>query len=465
MIVAAPHVSPPPPMRFRFVVWLALAIVAGCSGRRSSNVAGGAPAPDTRTPQNLTFDATPLYRQMGMIARGLPLPFIGRVSYVASPVADSTHVIVALSLSNQALSFVREADARFRASYTVVLAVQRGMETVTRSEATEALIVSSFRETSRVDESVIFQEILDVAPGEYTLVVTVRDEGSQRSAEDRSTIRVPRLADGALSSPIPIVEVTPRSSLDAVPLLTTSPRGTVIFGRDSIIPVYVEDYGPPGAPLRLLVRNERGRVLWSDTVSLTVRDSISSGVIEVPVSRIGIGVAQLSMVHPGGSDTTSAGVFVAFGEDLPVATFNDMLNFLRYFAAPHRLERLRQVPEEQRPVEWATFIRETDSRPETPVHEDLRDYFARLIRANSRFREEATPGWMSDRGRVFITLGEPDQLIEPMNNDFQRNRQQVWEYRNLNAQLVFYDQTGTGRWRLTQSSAARFEAEFRRRLK
>ena len=31
--------------------------------------------------------------------------------------------------------------------------------------------------------------------------------------------------------------------------------------------------------------------------------------------------------------------------------------------------------------------------------------------------------------------------------------------------LVFYDQTGTGRWRLTQSSEVRFEAEFRRRLK
>ena len=82
-----------------------------------------------------------------------------------------------------------------------------------------------------------------------------------------------------------------------------------------------------------------------------------------------------------------------------------------------------------------------------------------------RFREEATPGWRSDRGRVFVTLGEPDQLLEPQVTDFSRGRQQLWDYRALNMQLVFYDQTGTGRWRLTQSSEVRFESEFRRRLK
>jgi len=110
-------------------------------------------------------------------------------------------------------------------------------------------------------------------------------------------------------------------------------------------------------------------------------------------------------------------------------------------------------------------VRETDDRPETPMHEGLRDYFARLIRANGRFREEATPGWMSDRGRVYVSLGEPDQIIEPQVADFSRGRQQLWDYRAQNMQLVFYDQTGTGRWRLTQASEVRFESEFRRRLK
>lgn len=452
-------------MRSSLVPWFVLAVAAGCSGGRSPEDPAPRRNPEVRTPQNLVFDAAPLYRQLGMFAVGQPLPFIGRVSYAATPSPDSTHVIVALSFANAALAFTREADNRFRANYAVTISLDAGGRTVRRSEAVEELIVSSFREVSRTGESVIFQEILDVPPGAYSVSVFIRDENSQRSGEQRVDVTVPALGAGSFSSPIPIVAVTPRTTLDSVPRLTTSPRGTVIFGRDSVISVYVEQYDVTAEPLRLLVLSEDGKIIWSDSMRLPVRDSISSGVIDVPVARIGIGAARIAVTRPGLRDTTDAGVFVAFGENLPVAAFDDMLNFLRYFAAPHRLDRLRDVPEERRAEEWATFVRETDDQPATSAHESLLAYFDRLVVANGRYREEAGPGWMSDRGRVFITLGEPDEVIEPMDNDFRRDRQMVWTYRNLNAQILFTDRTGTGMWRMHPSSASRFEAEFRRRLK
>ena len=73
-----------------------------------------------------------------------------------------------------------------------------------------------------------------------------------------------------------------------------------------------------------------------------------------------------------------------------MATYEDMINYLRHFAAPFRLQKLRDASEEERPAAWAAFVKETDAQPETPAHEELRLYFARLMRANARFREEAT---------------------------------------------------------------------------
>ena len=192
---------------------------------------------------------------------------------------------------------------------------------------------------------------------------------------------------------------------------------------------------------------------------------MAAGVVEVSVRRLSIGVSQLSFIGSEGRDTSSAYVFVGFGDDLPIARFEDMLQFLRYFARPQRLQALREAPEEQRPAAWEAFMRETDSIPSTPQHEDLRAYFGRLVRANARFREDGVAGWMSDRGRVFIVLGEPDQIIEPSFTDISRTRTQVWEYRDRALQLQFYDQTGAGRWRLTQTSDSRFEVELRRQLR
>lgn len=460
--------------RPRLRLLLPLLLVALACGRGRGPAPGGpgtpagpagAPSVERASPA-LSFDATPLYRQMGMIARGLPFPILGRAAFAATRSPDTTHVVVAVTFANATLAFAREADNRFRANYAVQATLTRDDgAVVARSEAREQLLVGTYRETTRTDESVIHQEVLDAPPGVYTLALTVRDEASGRTAQERLRVTVPRLVDGSFSTPMPIAEVTPRDRRDSLPQLLLSPSGTAVAGRDSVLPIYLEGYGDLSTPVRLLIRSERGRVLWNDTVRVAPRGDLRAGVVEVPVSRIGIGVAQLTFVREGAADSASTYVFVGFGGELPVATYEEMLNYLRFFAQPFRLQRLRDAAEEARPAAWAAFVRETDAQPETPAHEELRAYFGRLVRANARFREEATPGWLSDRGRVFITLGDPDQLLEPQAQDFSRNRQQLWEYRSLNLQLVFYDQTGTGRWRLTQSSEVRFESEFRRRLK
>lgn len=446
---------------------LALLSITGCS----SGASGGAARPRGEGPsierdlRNISFDPAPIYRQMGMIARGLPFPVVGRVGYFASGRPDTTYVALALSFSATSLSFQRESDNRFRANYTVGIIISRGAERLKTIDATETVIVGSYRETGRSDESVLFQEILDLAPGTYTMTVAVRDAASQRGFEETVEMVVPAYRTGTLSTPTPINQVLPRTTRDSLPYVLLRPRATATFGRDSVIPLYIESYDAQTTVLRMLARNEQGRVLWSDTVPLTGHATLAAGVVEVPITRLGIGVSQLSFVRTTGGDTASAYVFVGFGDDLPVARFDDMLQFLRHFAAPARLQALREAREEDRPAAWAKFMAETDSTPNTAVHEDLREYFGRLVRANNRFREEGVPGWMSDRGRVYIVLGDPDQILEPQFTDYQRNRQQLWEYRGLGLQLVFFDQTGTGRWRLTQSSEVRFETEYRRRLR
>ena len=59
-----------------------------------------------------------------------------------------------------------------------------------------------------------------------------------------------------------------------------------------------------------------------------------------------------------------------------------------------------------------------------------------------------------------MTNGAASRNLQDMN---QRGRTQIWEYRSLNLTLTFYDQTGFGRWRLTNSSEAEFQAAWRRR--
>jgi hypothetical protein len=78
--------------------------------------------------------------------------------------------------------------------------------------------------------------------------------------------------------------------------------------------------------------------------------------------------------------------------------------------------------------------------------------------ANLRFQNEGEAGWLTDRGEVFITLGEPDEVLD-MSSGLDRSgvRAIRWSYTDHRLVLYFQDPTGFGQFRLTPSSRAEYQ--------
>jgi GWxTD domain-containing protein len=402
-----------------------------------------------------------LYRQIGLLAAPSPLAFVGKISAFASSSPDTTLVLASISVPNRALTFTREGD-RYRAPYEVKLTITRGDVEAANVDVMEIVRVGSFREINRTDESVIFQHYFHIPPGVYTLSAMVRDIGGSRNATQQATIRIPILSTGRFSTPLLVYEATGRSVLDSLPRLLASPRSSAVFGRDSTVAIYVEAYGlGTRLPVDFVVRNDKGTQLWRDSATLSRRGSLFNGVVNVPISTVGVGIAQVLFTRRDSPDSAKAPLFVSFGEDIPLMSFEDMLGYLRFFATPFQLSQLRTAPLERRATVWAEFLRATDPIPETTTNEEMQNYFGRIQQANAEFRADRNPGWLSDRGMVFVSLGEPDQILERNVNAAMSTTQvgsttrlQVWQYRKYSSQLVFYEETG--RWRLTRPSEAEF---------
>jgi GWxTD domain-containing protein len=243
------------------------------------------------------------------------------------------------------------------------------------------------------------------------------------------------------------------------------PRSSVSFATDTTIPVYVEASSLEGpSTISASVVADGNTTVWRDTSTLDPRGgTVASKVFSIPVRQMGIGVVTLNVTRNGSPDTSRTRLFVTLGEDLPIASFEEMVRYLKYFATSERLRQLRDAPPAARPQAWADFLRSTDPIQTTAENEGLRDYFNRIRIANVRFRDDGVIGWTSDRGTAFVGLGEPDQIYE--STDLSRFRQQIWEYQgDLRLRLVFLDNAGMGRYRLTSSNMAELEAAIRRRI-
>jgi GWxTD domain-containing protein len=442
-------------------------VIIGCSPR-SHNGGGAGASGDRRGPQSpasggVAPDPSGFYRQIGMLAQSGSFPFVGQLRYLAGRSADSTLALITLSFANRSLTFSGDGGGQ-RANYAVTIDVTQGATTVRHFDAHKVIRVASFHETQREDESIIFQQFLSVPPGTYSLSVSVRDENSGNANVQQMSVTVPRFGPRTLSTPISIYQVKPRVRLDTVPILIANPRSTIVLGRDTLAGLYVEGYGlPPTAKVNVAVLNDAHVVILRDTVNLVRQGDLSSALLDFPVASIGVGPVTVMTSLVGTTDSVQAPLFLSFGDEFGITSFDELLSYLRYFVSPQRIQALRDAPPEQRAALWTAFWRQTDPTPSTPDNEALRDYFKRIATANSRYREEGLPGWLTDRGKVYVTLGEPDQAGQPMgsNGSTARSRAEIWAYTQYNLRLIFVNQ-GVGHLRLSPSSQSDFDKVVRR---
>src|SRR5262245_31785853 len=73
-----------------------------------------------------------------------------------------------------------------------------------------------------------------------------------------------------------------------------------------------------------------------------------------------------------------------------------------------RYRRLRSHP--QRSEFVRRFWQERDPLPDTEDNELEREFWRRVEVADSHFSQDVKPGWKTERGKVFIMLGPPDNF-------------------------------------------------------
>lgn len=113
------------------------------------------------------------------------------------------------------------------------------------------------------------------------------------------------------------------------------------------------------------------------------------------------------------------------------------------------------------------FWRKRDPDPDTDENEFREEYYERIAYANQHYAS-GIPGWKTDRGRIYIMYGKPDELeTHPAGGSYERPSYngggststypfEVWFYRYLpgvgsGIEIEFVDPTGSGEYRIARS--------------
>lgn len=128
-------------------------------------------------------------------------------------------------------------------------------------------------------------------------------------------------------------------------------------------------------------------------------------------------------------------------------------------------KKLQTDDERERFIE--EFWRRRDPDPDTDENEFKEEYYERIAYANEHFAS-GIPGWKTDRGRIWIMYGKPDEReTHPMGGSYERPSYEgggstttypfeIWFYRYLGGvgsgiEIEFVDPTGSGEYRIARN--------------
>jgi GWxTD domain-containing protein len=152
--------------------------------------------------------------------------------------------------------------------------------------------------------------------------------------------------------------------------------------------------------------------------------------------------------------------------------YQEWLNEVSYIITPaERKAFLRLQTNEEREQFIEQFWARRNPDPGSGVNTFKEEYYRRIAYANEHY-SSGIPGWKTDRGRIYIMWGPPDEVdTHPAGGPYQRPASEGggqtstfpfedWTYHYLpgigeNVELEFVDPTMTGEYRLTTDPSAK----------
>ncbi|MFN0150225.1 MAG: GWxTD domain-containing protein [bacterium] len=185
--------------------------------------------------------------------------------------------------------------------------------------------------------------------------------------------------------------------------------------------VYFEIYDPrgagehgEGAALSCEIRNDDGATVLSRREDLMLQEgnrwakSLAFDLSQLPAGRYTTQV-RIDKLETG-ETVKAAGEFdvvwslFSWNKDL-----DELLQEMSSIASTSERDRLKELTTGEREIFLDQFWKRLDPTPETPRNEALEEHYQRIRVADRVFRGRVR-GSRSDRGRIFVKFGQPDEI-------------------------------------------------------
>jgi len=390
-----------------------------------------------------------------------PLLSVGAFKFLDQDFAR-TRLHIYMALANDLLQFVKESENRYRASFEINFSFfDKGGELISSDIYEQEILAEDYRTTNARHPNHFYYYTLSTQPGTYKLRVELTDLDTRKARRQEMELELKRFSQDTLTvsdvlflrygdQPVEIRYLPPVGvSIDTTkPFFRNLPYLPVAgFWQESryFIPpdfyAYFEMYTPyPGDSVEVFLTLYKAfdQVALRRRYTYKLTEKITPQLIPFNLQLLKPGPYRMhwTFVYRGKLRHHVTLLFVLTSPQPAFSAAHDLkasLGPLRYIASPAEYQAIVQAEGSEKERLFEEFWKKRDPTPETARNELREEFYRRVDFANRYFSSllSGKAGWQTDRGRIFIIYGPP-QNVERVTPHPTLPPREIWTYNNVN---------------------------------
>jgi len=333
----------------------------------------------------------------------------------------------------------------------VVKVTGDGNQSVINESREDNITIPSADAKSYKDDSKFIVQSFPIKTGNYTAVITLRDNNSKTELSKNYAFKVvDHSYDDVFTSDLMIVS-NYEIEASGKKKITPSVNNNLGVLKDFYVFYEVYNYGAANSEVNYsyIVTDNKNNPLVLETNKYTLSPGVNKIIEKLSTQNIMIGDFKMEVKDNVGGKIIASKNVTNRWTDFPIAIkdIDVAISQLQYIATSDEMDKLKSAKTTaDKEKKFIEFWKKKDPSPATPRNELMIEYYNRIKIANERY-SHYSDGWRTDMGMVFIIYGNPSNIDRhPFEN--QTKPYEVWDYYDINRQFVFVDDSGFGDYRL-----------------
>lgn len=371
-----------------------------------------------------------------------------RIATAAAEESRGGKIIFVAEVAYKHLLFVQD-DSGFHAELRLTYAAkpQDSDKPAQLIDRTKVIRVPSFSQAIRDDRYVRVIESLTLPEDAYHARIMISDANAKTLGLFSRSVDLRKISD-KLSISDPLLVKDSLATLEAANLV---PLDQKIFSQ----PVYafVQVSGlTPEEPLQIdyNIRDRMNKPFFHDQFNASCSGQVCDFWIRLAPENFALGASTLSIAARQAEFADSSQIRIYSQYNYANKKFQNIeaiIDPMRVIMDKKDWEKLRDATGEDQNKLFNAFWDARNPHADTKSNLLLEEFFIRVEESNLRFHFGSIDGWKTDRGRIYLVNGPPDQI----RHRYSQSRQavyEIWEYREQGITYYFRDDYGNGDYRL-----------------